>query len=93
MKLVLAAKSFLLKGINITMKCLLLTLIAAFALPTAVNAESYWLILSSGAGGSSALEKIEMASMEQCKEKGEIFASERIKFKMNKKQYECLKGK
>ena len=70
-----------------------LPLLAAFALPTAVNAESYWLILSSGAGGSSALEKIEMASMEQCEEQGEIFASERIKFKMNKKQYECLKGK
>ena len=58
-----------------------------------VNAEIYWLIFSSGAGGTSALEKIEMASMQQCEEQGEIFASERIKFKMNKKQYECLKGK
>ena len=75
------------------MNRLLLPLLAALALPTGVNAESYWLILSSGAGGSSALEKIEMASMEQCEEQGEIFASERIKFKMNKKQYECLKGK
>ena len=40
MKLVLAAKSLLLKGINITMKCLLITLIAAFALPTAIKADN-----------------------------------------------------
>ena len=72
-------------------KLLLIPLLLGFI--SSVNAESYWLILSSGAGGSSALEKIEMASMEQCEEQGEIFASERIKFKMNKKQYECLKGK
>ena len=58
------------------MKRLLLPLLAAIALPTAVNAESYWLILSSGSGDSAALEKIEMASMEQCKEQGEIFTSE-----------------
>ena len=44
MKRLLAAKSLLLKGINITMKCLLLTLIAAFALPTAVNASGFWLL-------------------------------------------------
>ena len=40
MKLVLAAKSLPLKGINRTMKFLLLTLIAALALFTAVNAET-----------------------------------------------------
>ena len=72
-------------------KLLLIPLLLGFI--SALNAESYWLILSSSAGGSSALEKIEMANMEQCEEQGEIFASERIKFKMNKKQYECLKGK
>ena len=52
------------------MKYLILPLLAAIALPTAVNAESYWLILSSGSGDSAALEKIEMASMEQCKALG-----------------------
>ena len=39
MKLVLAAKSLPLKGINRTMKRLLFPLLAALALPTAVNAE------------------------------------------------------
>ena len=32
------------------MKRLLLPLLAALALPTAVNAESYWLILTYGTG-------------------------------------------
>ena len=75
------------------MKRLLLPLLAALALPAAVNAESYWLILSSGSGDSAALEKIEMASMQQCEEQGEIFTSEIKKFQGNRKQYECLKGK
>jgi len=71
----------------------LIPLLAALSLPTAVNAESYWLILSSGSGDSAALEKIEMASMEQCEEQGKIFTSEVKKFQGNRKQYECLKGK
>ena len=54
------------------MKKLLIPLLAALALPTAVNAESYWLILKEG-GKGKALEKIEMKSMEQCEEQGEIF--------------------
>ena len=51
------------------MKRLLLPLLAALALPTAVNAESYWLILTYGRADSqetAALEKIEMASLEAC---------------------------
>ena len=75
------------------MRKFLLPLLVGLSLPTAVIAESYWLILSSGVGSSSALKKIEMASIEQCKEQGEIIASEIIKLKMNKKQYECLKDK
>ena len=39
MKLVLAVKSLLLKGINRTIKRLLFPLLATLALPTAVNAE------------------------------------------------------
>ena len=50
------------------MKRLLLPLIAALALSNPVNAESYWLILGwSWSSGSSGLEKIEVESMEQCR--------------------------
>ena len=49
------------------MKRLVLPLLAALALPNAVNAESYWLVLFSVKTG---IEKIEMASMEQCEEQG-----------------------
>ena len=55
------------------MRKFLLPLLAAFALPTAVNAESYWLILSYGKGASNdpaALEKIEMASLKACENEG-----------------------
>ena len=56
------------------MKRLLLPLLAAIALPTAVNAESYWLILGwSGSTHSVTFEKIEVESMEQFKEKVGIF--------------------
>ena len=67
------------------MKRLLLQPLAALAFPTAVNAESYCLILSSGNGDSAALEKIEMASMKQCEEQGKIFTSEVKKFQGNRK--------
>ena len=54
------------------MKYLLLPLIAALALPTAVNAESHWLIITYGLGGTgaAALEKIEMPSAELCEKEG-----------------------
>ena len=56
------------------MKLLLLPLLAAIALPTAVNAESYWLIITYGDAESNhrsvALEKMEMASLEACKKEG-----------------------
>ena len=51
----------------------LFPLLVAFASPTAVKAESYWLIISAVSGASASLEKIEMVSMEQCNEQGEIF--------------------
>ena len=70
------------------MKRLLLPLLAVLALPTAVNAESYWLILFSVKTG---IEKIEMASMEQCKEQGEIFKT--ATYMKRNVQYICLKGK
>ena len=57
------------------MKRLLLPLLAAIALPTAVNAESYWLVLILGMGGNdkpAAFEKIEMSSMEDCQKEGNL---------------------
>ena len=54
------------------MKRLLLPLLAALALPTAVNAKSYWLVLI-GKGTNRILEKIEMKNMKKCEEQGKIF--------------------
>ena len=68
------------------MKRFLLPLLAALALPTALNAESYWLVLRV-AGNGKALEKIQMKSMDQCKEQGEIFK------KKDNNSYFCLTGK
>ena len=52
------------------MKRLLLTLLTAIALPNAVNAESYWLILRWKASNSGGLEKIQMVSIEECENEG-----------------------
>ena len=71
------------------MKRLLLPLLASLALPTAVNAESYWLILHSFRGTGKAFEKIEMESMEQCEEQGKVFMSNVSALN----RYICLKGK
>ena len=68
------------------MKRLLLPLLAAIALPTAVNAESYWLVLEVDDSSGVALEKIEMESMEQCEEQGK-------KWKYGYRYYKCLIGK
>ena len=70
------------------MKRLLLPLLATFTFPTAVNAESYWLVLFSVKTG---IEKIEMASMEQCEENGEKFKT--MKAYAPHKHYICIKGK
>jgi len=45
------------------MKRLLLPLLAALALPTAVNAETIWLLVSHVGGG---IQKIEMIDMDTC---------------------------
>ena len=75
------------------MKLLLLPLLATLALPTAVNAESYWLVLHQN---YMDLEKIEMESMEQCKEQGEAWRNSGIYGNSalgNRMKYVCLKGK
>ena len=49
------------------MKTFFVPLLVIFALPTAINAESYWLILRDRTrGGGVGLEKIEMSSNEKC---------------------------
>ena len=76
------------------MKRLLLPLLAALALPTAVNAESVWLIIGYRTGpgllAPVALEKIEMQDMTQCVEQGKKFISNRIR---KTSIFECIEGK
>ena len=55
------------------MKRLLLPLIAALTLPTAINAETIWLILYVRSNYGKANEKIQMKSMDRCEEQGQIF--------------------
>ena len=73
------------------MQRILFPLLASLALPTAVNAESYWLVMSAASMKSASLEKIEMASMEQCEENGEKFKT--MKAYAPHKHYICIKGK
>ena len=74
------------------MKRLLLPLLAAIALPTAVNAESYWLVLKVDDDRGIALEKIEMKSMEQCEEQGEDWSSS-FSIGTSNNYYKCFIGK
>ena len=86
------------------MKRLLLPLIAVLVMPTAANAERYWLLLWSGTtsnGGHS--QKIEVKNMAQCKKGGESFLLETTYWNSNKKKleteplsgnhYSCIEGK
>ena len=83
------------------MQRLCLALLAALALPVAVNAESVWLVLYAEDVESVALEKIEMKDMAQCMKQGEIYRSTKSKFKDKSEQgirsidlgFICLEGK
>ena len=76
------------------MKRLLLPLLAALALPTAVNAESYWLLVEIDISGAAEIEKIEMESMAQCKQQASIWLnSDNIIHNKKYRGYECLTGK
>ena len=85
------------------MKHLLLPLLAALALPTAVNAETIWLILRYGSvnagmprmAAAASLEKIEMKDLNQCKAEGDKWVQS-ILPKGEKKSlltYHCIVGK
>ena len=84
------------------MKRLILTLIAALALPTSVNAESYWLVLSYVPQGG--VVTIEMESMESCELTGKEFKTSddwsgenarfaKISGSKKLRSYFCVKGK
>ena len=85
------------------MRKLLVPLLAALTLPTAVNAESVWLILRYGSvnagmprmAAAASLEKIEMRDLNHCKSEGDKWAQS-ILPKGEKKSlltYHCLVGK
>ena len=63
------------------MKKVLLTLLAYFALPLSVNAESIYLIMHSGAGANAGggFIKIEVESMDQYIEQGEFLSQLNLK--------------
>tara|TARA_Y100001968_G_scaffold318700_1_gene349260 strand:- start:592 stop:822 length:231 start_codon:yes stop_codon:yes gene_type:complete len=64
-----------------------------FAFPFGANAESIWLILKiSGRKSSAFLEKVEMASLEQCEEQG-LYWRSRDPNRFENLDFVCLKGK
>ena len=79
------------------MKRLLLPLLAALALPTAVNAESHWLIITYGhtnAAQAAALEKIEMPSAEFCEKEGRRWENSPTQgLKSIQRRFHCVVGK
>ena len=78
------------------MKRLLLPLIAALALPTAVNAESVWLWLrATHSSGGASQEKILMKSIEQCKSEGKkwVIAGGETSQRRGWRSFHCFIGK
>ena len=64
-----------------------------------VKAESWWLLLMGAAGKGAAIEKIEMASEEQCHSEGLKLEKSDEAGKLHSRiswyylSYECVKGK
>ena len=78
------------------MKRLLLPLIAAIAVPTAANAETYWLILSGTRANVGAMLKVPTSTMEECELAGKkVMQSEHHakKYMWSSMRYVCVKGK
>ena len=80
------------------MKKLFLPLLASFALPTAVYAESVWLIIHKGWGEHGSLVNLEMKDMAQCELQGAKWMSSKKLVtgpfqKLNLMSYKCLEGK
>ena len=74
------------------MRKLLIPLLAAFALPTAVSAESDWLIISNQNG----ITKIQMKDTDQCYQQGKLWKMSPI-YKTSEygksHKFACLRGK
>ena len=78
------------------MKRLLIPLLAALALPNAVNAETIWLILAGAkSDGLTGLGKIEMPSMQACEAQGtKIRGDESFRRGVfDTVSYSCVRGK
>ena len=77
------------------MKRFLIPLSAALALPTTVNAESYWLILTYGYKGYyGAMEKIEMENAEKCESEGRQWENSPTQGeKSGARRFHCVTGK
>ncbi len=78
------------------MKRLLLPLIAALVLPTAANAETYWLILSGTRTTAGAMLKVPMSTMEECELAGKkVMQSDHHArhYMWESMRYICVKGK
>ena len=65
--------------------------IAALDSPTAVNAESYWLIL----GYAHGVKRVQVESMAQCEEQGKIYSSNKgdTKGRVDQQRNWCIVGK
>ena len=79
------------------MKRFLLPLLAALALPTAVNAESVYLVVKTITGtlmrGNGQLMVVPMKTMDGCEEAGQkLISSERF-FHTKNVSFECLESK
>ena len=77
------------------MKRLLLPLLAAIALPTAINAESHWLILTYGGKGHyGAVEKIEMENASKCESEGRQWENSPTQGEKSwVRRFHCVMGK
>ncbi len=81
-------------------KRFLLPFLAAFALPSAVNAESVWLVMRYATsiahedGVAAAVEKIEMRDMTQCELMGAKWIASKAKPEQRSTfHFACIKGK
>jgi len=79
------------------MKRLLLPLLAALALPTAVNAETWWLMANgtylNGSGTTSSNWSIPTNSEIECEAAGQKFINNDWKKMLDRPRYVCVKGK
>ena len=76
------------------MKRFVLPLIAAIALPTAVNAESHWLILHYSHAQRSSFEKVEMDSATACEKEGRRWENSSTHgTKSTARRFHCVVGK